>query len=239
MVNCKNCGAPLSLDEAVCPHCGTPNPEAQEHLKKLAQLNKDFNNAEKEVKEEVKKSKQGYNVLVILVVLLLANLVVFVMHGASYEISEKIIASKMSDAEIRQTLDGLLESGEYIEMSVFMDKFYLPYDKYGEYNTVSYLATYYDRVIENVTLFYHAQDPYSDPLVKACQCIKEFSDEYHRVIKRDFGMQFKDHCSRMNEEFEAYIKTYLKLTDEDIASIPDMSDSQLLVKVSGRLNDEE
>ena len=23
MVNCKNCGAPLSLEEAVCPHCGS------------------------------------------------------------------------------------------------------------------------------------------------------------------------------------------------------------------------
>ena len=38
MVNCKNCGAPLSLEDAVCPHCGTPNPEAQEHLKKLKDL---------------------------------------------------------------------------------------------------------------------------------------------------------------------------------------------------------
>ena len=34
MVNCKNCGAPLTLNDAFCPHCGTPNPEAQEHLKK-------------------------------------------------------------------------------------------------------------------------------------------------------------------------------------------------------------
>ena len=45
MVNCKNCGAPLSLNDAFCPHCGTPNPEAQEHLKKLRQLDEQFENA--------------------------------------------------------------------------------------------------------------------------------------------------------------------------------------------------
>ena len=38
MVNCKKCGAPLSLDEAYCPYCGEANPEAQEHLKKLQEL---------------------------------------------------------------------------------------------------------------------------------------------------------------------------------------------------------
>ena len=38
MVNCKNCGAPLTLDSAFCPYCGTHNPEAQEHLEKLQQL---------------------------------------------------------------------------------------------------------------------------------------------------------------------------------------------------------
>ena len=35
MVNCKNCGAPLSLDQATCPYCGTENREAIEHIKKL------------------------------------------------------------------------------------------------------------------------------------------------------------------------------------------------------------
>ena len=56
MVNCKNCGAPLSLEEAVCPHCGTPNPEAQEHLKKLAQLNSAFEQTQYEVVDEVKNT---------------------------------------------------------------------------------------------------------------------------------------------------------------------------------------
>ena len=42
MVNCKNCGAPLSLNDAFCPHCGTPNPEAQEHLRKLEALDQQF-----------------------------------------------------------------------------------------------------------------------------------------------------------------------------------------------------
>ncbi len=81
MVNCKNCGAPLSLNEAFCPHCGTPNPEAQEHLKKLRILDERFEDASREVAAEVKKSKKGYGILLILIMLLLANLVVFSMSS--------------------------------------------------------------------------------------------------------------------------------------------------------------
>ena len=88
MVNCKNCGAPLSLEEAVCPHCGTPNPEAQEHLKKLAQLNSAFEQTQYEVVDEVKKNKRGYGVLVILVMVMLANLILIPVHAASYDIAE-------------------------------------------------------------------------------------------------------------------------------------------------------
>ncbi len=238
MVNCKNCGAPLSLDQAYCPHCGTPNPEAQEHLKKLSQLDKDFKLAKEEVKEEVQKSKRGYGVLVILVMLLIANLIMFLMHGASYEISEKIIASRMSHSEIKATLDDLIEKGEYIEMNVFMEKYYLPYNEYGDYSNLSYLAGYFSDVIEQVSLYYHANDPYSDPLMRSSQRIKEFEEEYERVLRRDEG-QFKEHIETLHEQFVQYLKTYLFLTDEDIDSISELSDSQLLVLISRRLNHEE
>ena len=123
MVNCKNCGAPLSLNEAYCPHCGTANPEAQEHLKKLKILDERFEDASREVAAEVKKSKRGYGILLILVMLLLANLVVFVMHQMTYEIADRIIAGKMSESEIRSQLDEFLDKGEYIELELFMKKF--------------------------------------------------------------------------------------------------------------------
>ena len=73
MVNCKKCGAPLSLNDAYCPHCGTANPEAQEHLKKLQVLDAQVESAKQEVTAEVKKSKKGYGVLIILAMLLLAK----------------------------------------------------------------------------------------------------------------------------------------------------------------------
>ena len=47
MVNCKKCGAPLSINEAVCPYCGEANPEAQAHLKKLRELDARFERAGK------------------------------------------------------------------------------------------------------------------------------------------------------------------------------------------------
>ena len=239
MVNCKNCGAPLSLEQAVCPNCGTPNPEAQEHLKKLAQLDKDYSKTKLEVIDEVKKSKKGYGVLVILVMMLLANLVMFGFHGASYGISEKIIASKMSDEQITATIRQLMEEGEYIEMSIFMDKYYLPYSKYADYSNLSFLADYYDRVVEQFTNYLYMEDRYGDPLMNACEDIKDFKDEYVRLARREMDPSVSEHVGKLNDEFDLYLKAYLKLNEEDIASIPDITASQLLVLVNERMNNEE
>ena len=44
---------------------------------------------------------------------------------------------------------------------------------------------------------------------------------------------------KLNAEMDAYVKTFLKLTDEDIAGIADMSNSELLLRVNERLTNEE
>ena len=109
MVNCKKCGAPLSLNEAFCPYCGEANPEAQEHLKKLRELDEQFEIASQEVTAEVKKSRAGYGILITLVMLLFANLMIFAMHQVSYNIANQIIAGRMTEREIKAQLDQFLD----------------------------------------------------------------------------------------------------------------------------------
>ena len=239
MVNCKNCGAPLSLEDAVCPHCGTPNPEAKEHLEKLAKLDRDFRKTKSEVAEEVRKSKSGYGVLVILVMVLLANLFMIPLHASTYDIAEKIVASRMGDARIRETLDELLEEGEYIEMAIFADKYQLPYQEYGDYNRIAFLAEYYNRLISNVTDYCYGKDPFNYPLVSACQNIKDFVSEYAHSGRYIDDRSMMKYVEDLNEEFEAYIKATLKLTDEDIMEINDMSNAELLLRISERMAYEE
>ncbi len=240
MVNCKNCGAPLSLNDAVCPHCGTPNPEAQEHLKKLAQLDRDYKKTKKEVAAEVRKSKKGYGILVVLVMLLLANLVLIGFHGASYGIADRIRASRMTDSEILSVIESLEEEGEYIEMNIFMNKFDLPYSKYGDHAWLAYLADYYQRLIDDMSDCLYMNDPYSDPLMKVCEDVISFKDEYVRTVRRDeMDPAVMAHVERLNGEFDLFLKAYLKLNDEDIASIGDLSASQLLLLANERMNGNE
>lgn len=234
MVNCKNCGAPLSLNEAFCPHCGTPNPEAQEHLKKLEALDERFESASREVAAEVKKSKKGYGILVILVMLLLANLTVFIMHQAKYEIAERIVASKMSDSEIKARLDEFLDKGEYIEMELFMKKFSLSYSDYGDYNKISYLAYYQNRMIDAMTRYLYGTDPYDDPLVKTCEAVADYEREYASIRKGDAGEKVMYHAEKINAEVNGFLRSYLGLTDEDIAGLKGISSSSLLILVNER-----
>ncbi len=235
MVNCKNCGAPLSLNDAFCPHCGTPNPEAQEHLKRLQQLDQRFEDASLEVAAEVKKSRKGYGILMILVMLLLANLVIFVMHFASYDIANRIIAGKVSETEIKAKLDEFLDAGDYIEMDLFMNKFSLSYRDYEDYSKISYLATYQNRMIETMTQYLYGTDSYGDPLIRTCQAVADYEEEYARLSKRDNSEKVLFHAEKINTEINGFLRNYLGLTEEDIAGIKDMNESSLLILVNERL----
>ena len=234
MVNCKNCGAPLTLNDAFCPYCGTPNPEAQEHLKKLQQLDAQFENASLEVATEVKKSRKGYGILLILVMLLLANLVVFVLHSATYDIADRIIAGKMSDSEIKAQLDEFLDKGEYIELELFMKKFTLSYKDYRDYNLIANLAGYQDRMIDAVTQYLYGTENYSDPLVRICEAVTDYEEEYSYLKKSD-SETVRFHIEQINTEVNGFLKSYLKLTDEDLAGLKDMNSSSVLILVNERL----
>ncbi|MCR5067528.1 MAG: zinc ribbon domain-containing protein [Erysipelotrichaceae bacterium] len=239
MVNCKNCGAPLTLKDAVCPHCGTPNPEAQEHLKKLKKLEKEYASAQNEVKEEVKQVRSGYSLLVILAILLLANLILVPLHSASYEIAERIIAKRMPDNEITARMDELLEEGEFIEFKVFTDKFILSYSKYGEYLTVASLADDYNRILENTNNYFYGTNNYSDPLVRLCENIGDFKESYQYAQRREMSQKMTDYVEKINGEVDRVLRVYLHFTDADIESIPDLSSSALLILMNERLGYEK
>ena len=239
MVNCKNCGAPLTLEDAVCPHCGTPNPEAQEHLRKLAQLDKDYKKTKKEVFQEVNKTKKGYALLIILVMLLLANLFLIVMHAASYEIAENVNARSVNLDEIKANMNDYLENREYTKFVLFYDRYETRYRDFEEYYPIYYAAYNYENVIKSLSNYLYEKDSYTDQLVRTCQYVVDYEDDYSRQLKRDLSDFTRKHLTAVNEEFELYIKTYLKLTDEDIATIKDLSSSQLLILVNGRMNVEE
>lgn len=240
MVNCKNCGAPLSLSEPVCPHCGTPNPEAQEHLKKLAQISKQYKKTETAVVDQVKKSQKAYGAFTVLIVILLANLIMIPFHNASYEIADQLIASRLREDDYLQKLEGYLDRREYDEFSVYYDRLNLSYREAGDYSQFSYLIDEYRYVKNYVSDYLYSSNTYSDPLVRACSNVKQFLDDYSRAKKRlDDSESSLKRMDEIDEEFEAFIKTYLKLEDEDIEKIPDLSDSELLVLVTRRMSDEE
>ena len=240
MVNCKNCGAPLSLNDAVCPHCGTPNPEAQEHLRKLEALDRKFETTTNEVRDQVKKSNKGYRVLVILTMILLANLILIPFHMASYDIADRIRVSVMGDKEVREKLDTLLEEGEFAELYLFMDQYNLPYQEYREHSRISSLASHYVYFLRHLTNWRYNTEIYSDPLIQACRDITEFKTDYKNYFRwaEDTDPVYINAAKQLSSDFDAAAKEYLKLTDEDLKEAESMTDSALLVRVNERLNDE-
>ena len=187
----------------------------------------------------MKKSRKGYSILVILVMLLLANTVIFGMHRMSYEIAERITAGRMTESEIKAHLDQLLEEGEYIELDLFMNRFSLSYRDYEDYSKISYLAGLQSRVIEAMTRYLYSSDAYDDPLVKTCQAIVDYEEEYASLKKRENSESVRFHMEKINAEVNGFLRNYLGLTEEDIAGLKDLNESALLILVNERLNHEK
>jgi len=239
MVNCKNCGAPLSLDQATCPYCGTENKEAIEHIRKLKSLEKTYRNAQKEVSEEVFRSRRSYGPLIVLVIVLLANLIMLPLHGASYEFAERINVRKYSIEEISAKLDEYLENGKYAQLHEFMDHYDLRYSDFPDYYPLYNLCTYYTRILDYMSDFRYDAEYYTDPLVKACEAIKDYQDEHKYSVKRIENERFKRYAQEIDAEYELVLKTFFKFTDEDIASMDELTSAELVVLATRRLNNEE
>ena len=239
MVNCKNCGAPLALENAFCPHCGTANPEAQEHLKKLAELDKDYQKARYEVVNEVKKNKKGYGVLTILVVVLLMNLVLIPLHSSSYRLANKIIANQRNTAEVKKELDSFIKSKDYAQFVVTYDKYSADYKTFSDFNRIYYMASDYMRIKQSVTNYNFGKEMYRDALVNSCEYIKDFKDDYVRYTDYAQDDAYYNEVMLLNENLDLFLNTFLKLNQEDLDSISEISESELLILISKRLANEE
>ena len=239
MVNCKKCGAPLSLDTPKCPYCGEENQEAIEHLKKLKSLEKGYREAQKEVSEEVQRARSSYGPMIILIIVMLANIILLPLHGGSYSFAERINAKKYTKEEINAKLDEMLDEGKYAEFYEFIDHYDLHYSDYSDYYSVFNLAMDYSYICEYLTDYRFSSEYYTDPLVKACEYIKDYQEEHNFTFKRIESEKIRKYAEKLDSEYELLLKTFLNFTDEDIASIEELSDAQLVVLAAGRLNNEE
>ena len=120
------------------------------------------------------------------------------------------------------------------------DRNQVNYREYSEYMRLYSLAYEYCQVIEGFSNhLYMDQDYYSDPLVRTCQAMKDFKEDYERSIKRDYSAFEKHYMEEINSEFELFVKTFMHLNDEDIAGLSSMNSSAIVVLVNERLNNEE
>ena len=92
---------------------------------------------------------------------------------------------------------------------------------------------------EAMTQYLYGTENYGDPLVRTCQAVVEYEQEYARLSKRDSSGTVLFHAEKINAEVNGFLKNYLKLTEEDIAGIKDMNESSLLILVNERLSHEE
>lgn len=240
MVNCKNCGAPLKLEDAYCSHCGTQNQEAIEHIKKLEKLNQDYKATKYEVLKEVKSNKNAYGAFTILIIILLANLILIPFHANTYSIARKIISNRKPTAEIKKQFDIYINEQDYERFAVYYEKYEADYRTYSEYNRFYYLVSDFLRTKEEISNYYYGKELYADSLVRACNYIKEYKDDYDRYSTNSRSEDIsKEYFIKLNNEYDLYLKAFLNLNETDIESISSISESELLVLVSKRLNNEE
>lgn len=240
MVNCKNCGAPLTLDDAYCPHCGTPNEEAIEHIEKLKALDKDYEKTRNEVMSEAKKSYRGYNLLVILVVLLLANVMLFILYNRSYEISEKIVSARQDRSQIEAAMRDYLENEDYLEFVTYTDKYAISYRDYEEFIPIINLAYDYKQIVKDVSHYHTVKDNYADPLTRACTDLEDYLYDLKNYNRRDdYSDYTRKNIEKLDKQCRSFLKSYMYLKDTDMEELEEMTSSEIVTLVMERINDEK
>lgn len=241
-MNCTNCGAPLQIEDPVCPHCGTKNEFAKKHLRDMQKYQSEFRETKKQVEEKV----NGFSALtvkltVIAVLIVLIVLTVYMLQEGGYSIWRRAVDRDINKNRVayEEQLRTYIEEDEWIAVTEYVENKNLGRDAaFREYNMVNDMCISYRNIYWNVADCYlRKRSSYSTPehvalsLGNAVRRLYEvgyrgqdFQGEYYNA---QYAPDKQAAMERIMYDAELLLKTYFGLTDEELHSMLDLSDAKM------------
>lgn len=235
-MKCRNCGSNLAMEDEKCLFCGTENPFAQKHRKEMKHFTKEFHKTKEEVMDRSNRFNQWTVKITICAVLVAACLALVVIMQNSYNFQRLWIKSRVNanlDWYIEQ-LDTMEENREYLKMTVFWSDHNLYFcDNLNEYESVirccENFQYIYQYTMDIVTL---EEDEYFSHERRAGYAADSLNYLYQSAKKQPYADETQytpKHQAFMDDlvkDTEAFLQTYYGLSDDEVASLQQLSDAK-------------
>lgn len=133
-MNCAHCGAPVTLEEKYCPHCGQPNIQAVRHSEDMAHYRNEFENTRRGVHGTLRAYKGITARLILFIIALVTTIVTFGMWNSAYSIhrSRMYKYAKAHSAEVMAQIDQYISHKDYVSLAAYADNYALDRYSYGD-----------------------------------------------------------------------------------------------------------
>lgn len=245
-MKCKYCGADVTLDDHFCPHCGRAVEQAQRHREEMKQYEAEFEQTKKAALDRISVTSGGGTAVGIRLALICALIAALIWMTVSLdpymlnERREKRAAAKNHDAYTEQ-METYLGDRDYVAFSVFCDTHKLDYnDDFKEYRYIIYEASYFKNIYRGLLEAAYA-DTGSQNLYYAGELSRYLNDFYEQASSDNY--KYAENVQRtgevyeeMEEELGVLLRRYLKLSDEEAASLKELSKSRRTVLIEQALD---
>lgn len=249
-MHCENCGGNLSLEELTCPHCGSINKHAQQHVHDMNRYQGEFADTQTNV-YTVTQKYAGITVHAAIITILLILIVVFaVIASLDYEIERGIREGKAKRSYHKYTsiMEEYLAQEDYIAFSTFCDvngiePYDTDYEEYYQIIRVSYnYRNIYEAIFEgrsNMQQKYADENTLENAIERIAECLSYFYDtvDVENYAYYD-GVDTPEKQAIVNnivDKVGVLLQTYCGLTAEEAEQLPTLSDAKRRVLLEERM----
>lgn len=250
-MKCSSCQAPLTLNDECCPYCGTPNPFAKQHRRDMNRFSAEFQRVRASVLNKSSLTAARSIRLVIVCFMLLLVIIAFVMLSSSWEIAD-FITSRSIEHHIEEhldTLDTLETEKDFIGLSVYYDynRLYRS-DKAAPYEYIYQASNDYHYIYYGILNLFEEEHWEGQKLTQLTLISDSVCDYYHLLDREEnsyygsrgcFEKVHLDAVEALTDELEAMLKYTFRLSDEEMAQFPALSDAEKRVFLERRFLENE
>ncbi len=232
-MKCPSCGSNLKIDDERCSFCGAVNTHAQKHRNQMKYFTREFNKTKADVLKESRHINRWAVKGMVIAILVALNFLFLFMAGNSYEIEEFLINRRVNAnySEYKATLDEYEADRNFFAFDAYYNKHKLYFsDRLDEFSAVENICSNYVMIYEYLMEIATGKEKeYSTNESKLDYISDQLDFIYHYAKPQKYSNEeqyqpvHQECMDDMVEQIEALIQTYFNISEEDMATFPEMS----------------
>ncbi|MBO4898740.1 MAG: zinc ribbon domain-containing protein [Lachnospiraceae bacterium] len=251
-MNCAHCGAPVTLEDKYCPHCGQPNIQAAQHSEDMARYRNEFENTRRGVHGTLRAYKGITARLILFIIALISTIVTFGMWNSAYSIHRDKMNkyAQAHSAEVMAQIDEYLSHKDYVSLAAYVDYYALDRYSFGKddvfdsyYPVVQISRTYTNVYYDVMTIAASDRPSERDGRLST---LADDVDRVYNYLNNPEDRGFYDHgdpemvdrtIDDVNRLIDALMIRYFRFSREEAAEFHNMTSARRSVLLEDKFNE--